>query len=235
MKLKKIASLALAGIMAVSMLTACGEGGKNEGNEGANSQLPATSAAVDYANQTLSAYAKDYMTYKSSNWLNDELKKVATDTSKFEADDIKKVFFNDPSLDTNKNNNDFNKDMAAKIADDMKAANKAEVYDYTENSNYFKNLPANGSSQTMVWVYTVSGAVNEKVAVNEAAGHFSRWMADQKYIGSTVPNASDYDAKFEVEISTIKVTNSSLTLDESAWVIAIAATQNVTKTASSQV
>ncbi len=231
MKLKKIASLALAGIMAVSMLTACGEGGKNEGNEGANSQLPATSAAVDYANQTLSAYAKDYMTYKSSNWLNDELKKVATDTSKFGADDIEDVFLNNAHI----NANDFNKDMAAKIADDMKAANKAEVYDYTENSNYFKNLPANGSSQTMVWVYTVSGAVNEKVAVNEAAGHFSRWMADQKYIGSTVPNASDYDAKFEVEISTIKVTNSSLTLDESAWVIAIAATQNVTKTASSQV
>ena len=233
MKLKKIASLALAGIMAVSMLTACGEGGKNDGNEGANSQLPATSAAVDYANQTLSAYAKDYMTYKSSNWLNDELKKVATDTSKFGAADIEKVFRNDGSLHINAN--DFNKDMAAKIADDMKAANKAEVYDYTETTDYFKNLPANGSSQTVVWVYAVSGAVNEKVAVNRAAGHFSSWMAGQNYIGHTVPNDPDYDAKFEVEISTIKVTNSSLTLDESAWVIAIAATQNVTKTASSQV
>ena len=31
MKLKKIASLALAGIMAVSMLTACGEGEKRQG------------------------------------------------------------------------------------------------------------------------------------------------------------------------------------------------------------
>ena len=34
MKLKKIASLALAGIMAVSMLTACGEGAGNGGNGG---------------------------------------------------------------------------------------------------------------------------------------------------------------------------------------------------------
>ena len=38
MKLKKIASLALAGIMAVSMLTACGEG---TGNGRAELQQPA--------------------------------------------------------------------------------------------------------------------------------------------------------------------------------------------------
>ena len=41
MKLKKIASLALAGIMAVSMLTACGEG-TNNSNSGSSSSQPTT-------------------------------------------------------------------------------------------------------------------------------------------------------------------------------------------------
>ena len=45
MKLKKIASLALAGIMAVSMLTACGEGTGNNTNPPASS-TPTTSAGL---------------------------------------------------------------------------------------------------------------------------------------------------------------------------------------------
>ena len=45
MKLKKIASLALAGIMAVSMLTACGEG-TNNGDSGSSSSQPTTASVV---------------------------------------------------------------------------------------------------------------------------------------------------------------------------------------------
>ena len=45
MKLKKIASLALAGIMAVSMLTACGEG-TNNSNSGSSSSQPTTASVV---------------------------------------------------------------------------------------------------------------------------------------------------------------------------------------------
>jgi len=46
MKLKKIASLMLAGIMAVSMLAACGEGKDNGGNSGSSSSQPTTSGVV---------------------------------------------------------------------------------------------------------------------------------------------------------------------------------------------
>ena len=42
MKLKKIASLALAGIMAVSMLTACGEGGNGSSSSSSENTTPAT-------------------------------------------------------------------------------------------------------------------------------------------------------------------------------------------------
>ena len=60
MKLKKIASLMLAGIMAVSMLAGCKSGNANE-NPGEQPENPVVSNAADYANQTLSAKDKDYM------------------------------------------------------------------------------------------------------------------------------------------------------------------------------
>ncbi|OUQ37141.1 hypothetical protein [Faecalibacterium sp. An121] len=56
MKLKKIASLALAGIMAVSMLTACGEGG-NGNNGGENPPADqGTSAGLSAEILNMSAY-----------------------------------------------------------------------------------------------------------------------------------------------------------------------------------
>ena len=58
MKLKKIASLMLAGVMAVSMLTACGSndgaGNGNNGNENPD-PTPATTSVVDAVNKGQSA------------------------------------------------------------------------------------------------------------------------------------------------------------------------------------
>ena len=57
MKLKKITSLALAGIMAVSMLAGCSNGGNNGGNSGDNGTVitPATSSVVEAVNKGQSA------------------------------------------------------------------------------------------------------------------------------------------------------------------------------------
>src|SRR5699024_293669 len=58
MKLKKIASLMLAGVMSVSMLTACGSNGNtgngNNGNENPD-PTPATTSVVDAVNKGQSA------------------------------------------------------------------------------------------------------------------------------------------------------------------------------------
>ena len=223
MKLKKIASLMLAGIMAISMLTACGDN-SDEGE--ANSQVPATSNVVDYANQTLSAVSKEYMTYKSSASLDAELKKAATDTSKFSAANISTVFQSgDPENDEN-----YNYAMAGKIADDMSGVEAYSNESYTGHG--FDVMPANKDSKTIVWVYTVSGALNEKQAVEAAATHFSNWM-----VGSVLTKTLDngkYDAKYTAEISALKVTNSSMQVG-SAWVVAISTTQKVTKASNTQV
>ena len=63
MKLKKIASLALAGIMAVSMLTACGEGGKKE-EDPSSSEVTTVSGAAEALNAALSQ-KKDVIKFES--------------------------------------------------------------------------------------------------------------------------------------------------------------------------
>ncbi|OUN67948.1 hypothetical protein B5G12_13275 [Faecalibacterium sp. An58] len=63
MKLKKIASLALAGIMAVSMLTACGEGGKKE-EDPSSSEVTTVSGAAEALNAALSQN-KDVIKFES--------------------------------------------------------------------------------------------------------------------------------------------------------------------------
>ena len=59
MKLKKIASLMLAGIMAVSMLAACGEGKDNGGNAGSSSSQPTTSGIVAEVQNGIKVYNDD--------------------------------------------------------------------------------------------------------------------------------------------------------------------------------
>ena len=106
---------------------------------------------------------------------------------------------------------------------------------YTHN-NYgdhdFTMVPADKESKSIVWVYTVSGVLDEEMAVNVVAGSMSEWMAEN-YLGKPIDDGN-YDCDYTAEISALKVTNSNLTV-ESAWVIAIAVTQNVTKAANAEV
>ena len=69
MKLKKIASLALAGIMAVSMLTACGEGSNEIVNPNPD-PAPSTSDVVSAFENAAEAYTKATINVKESSMLN---------------------------------------------------------------------------------------------------------------------------------------------------------------------
>ena len=69
MKLKKIASLALAGIMAVSMLTACGEGSNEIVNPNPD-PTPSTSDVVSAFENAAEAYTKATINVKESSMLN---------------------------------------------------------------------------------------------------------------------------------------------------------------------
>ena len=77
MKLKKIASLMLAGIMAVSMLTACG--GKTTGNEEEKPPVvdPVDTSFAASVNDLLSTEQKNVITFTNDSTLNGVLAKVA--------------------------------------------------------------------------------------------------------------------------------------------------------------
>ena len=79
MKLKKIASLALAGIMAVSMLAACGEG-TNNGNSGSSSSQPTTASVVSTVKNAIADKNSDLViTVEENTALNNAMKKYNED------------------------------------------------------------------------------------------------------------------------------------------------------------
>ena len=92
MKLKKIASLMLAGIMAVSMLAGCN--GSTPVDDDPASSTPVVSDVVEYANGALSGTEKGVFTFKSSTELDTALQAAANDKSKFSSKEIEDVFTN---------------------------------------------------------------------------------------------------------------------------------------------
>ena len=70
MKLKKIASLMLAGIMAVSMLAACGEGTDNGNAGSSSSEVPTVGGYTSTIYDALNGNSKELMTASSSSYLD---------------------------------------------------------------------------------------------------------------------------------------------------------------------
>ena len=213
MKLKKIVSLALAGIMAVSMLTACGEGADNDEN---NKVVP-TSNVVTYANNALTASQKEYGAFIGSSDLDTQLKAVATDAANFSANDIKTA--------SATMNPAWNNTMEGKL--------NGKLSGIVENT--WGTLPADKVARKYGWVLTVSGSISEESAIDAVVKAFATAIGNKQDVQKTMTIGTTlYNCEYSAEISALKVTNSSLD-NESAWVVAIVMTQKVTKAANSQV
>ena len=88
----------------------------------------------------------------------------------------------------------------------------------------FETAPADKASQCRSWLYTVSGSLDEKAAVQMAVKTVSTVDFPLE-----IEN-NKYTCEYSPEISALRVTNESLT-GESAWVVAIVVTQTVTEAA----
>ena len=219
MKLKKIASLMLAGIMAVSMLAGCKTA---SGNEEENNQIVPVTDVVTYANDALGADQKEALTYKASATLDGWIKDIATNKDNFTATEIQNA--NKTTSITGNHSK-----MTGKLTDKMKDANIIVT-------NSFNSLPADNASQSRGYVYVLGGVMDEAAAVKTAA----KWFADatigaSKGCPETIESGK-YNCEYSAEISALKVTNNSNDLSgESAWVIAFILTQDVSKTANAEV
>ena len=225
MKLKKIASLMLAGVMVVSTLAGCSGKETDKTDDKEDNEIVATSNAVTYANDALSASEKEYITVKASSTLDGWVKDIATDTGVFKASDIEYTYKNLTKAEGNINNSRNHQDaMRAKLIKKLKDSNVVCV-GYINTG--FKSVPADKKSQAGSLLYTVSGMLDEKSAV-ESVVSAVHGVECPKQIGNK------YNCEYTAEISSVKVTNDSLN-GESAWVIAVVITQNVTEAANVQV
>ena len=217
MKLKKIASLMLAGIMAVSMLAGC-KSAENNGEE-ENPVVPVASDAVTYANDALSAKEKEVMTFSGNAELDALLKKVATNPDNFSSVEIEYVNKN-YAVGSNLNSTGY--DLEDKIVDGLTGQR-------SDQFSSFNAVPTDRVSQKVVVVGTVSGNVDEKTAVqmfvDAYAGYFSSHFPD------TI--SSKYACDYAGEISVVKVASPEHS-DKTAWVMAIVATQTVTEAANAK-
>ena len=167
MKLKKIASLALAGIMAVSMLTACGEG-TNNGNSGSSSSQPTTASVVSTVKNAIADKNGDLViTVEENTALNNAMKKFNEDNTKLypEVDDatvrndvlnvVFDVFGDDHRL--------LSPDNMTSFVNDLKANEKTK-YRYAVVSNgagssadSVRTLAANAIAESMKDLQNVVG------------------------------------------------------------------------------
>ena len=233
MKLKKIASLMLAGVMAVSMLSACGEGsGNGNGNEDENKPVETVSNAVTYANDMLDSDMKEYVNFTSSTALDGWAAKYTTDTGKFSADAIEKAY-RDTTDNANGWGGNYHNKMEKQLTSDLKDANVLVVKQDTD----FQGMPADKVSQSKGTVMVLSGMLDEKSAVEAAVTTLGNWVGSTSVKCPETVKDSDgtvYNCDYTVEINAVKVTNDSLN-GESAWVISMVINQKVTKAANVQV
>ena len=217
MKLKKFAALALAGMMAVSMLAACSD--KTTTGEEEDNQIVATSDAVTYANDALSASMKEHATFKANPTLDGWVKDMATNTDVFSAANIADVYTNGTKVTYGKYGQDS---LRGKLKEKLKDSN--EIY-VDPSKDCFEADPADKSSQCTSVIYVLSGVLDEKSAVQMAVDT----LANDVDFPLEIKN-NKYTCEYSPEISALRVTNESLT-GESAWVVAIVVTQTVTEAA----
>ena len=230
MKLKKIAALALAGMMAVSMLAACSDKTTTD-NEEENNIVAAADAAA-YANDALSAELKEYITVKTSTTLDGWVKDIATDTSKFGSNDIAYTY--DKFLKASDNGT-----LGTPVSNHLPVLRKAlkeKVVDsnvvYTELGSFVETPVKGSDTRTTSLLYIMSGMLDEKTAVQSVVDYAITSSNMPDVIGTDAGNYKDnsHNCDYDVEISALRVANDSNS-GKSAWVIGMVITQTATKVA----
>ena len=176
MKLKKIASLALAGIMAVSMLAACGEG-TNNGNSGSSSSQPTTASVVSTVKNAIADKNSDLViTVEENTALNNAMKKYNEDNQHLYTQ-VVEATVRDEVLDDVFG--DFDNDHRMLDPDNMEnfvnslMANDKTFYRYAVVSNgagasadSVRTLAANAIAESMKDLQNVIGTNNKTVNIS---------------------------------------------------------------------
>ena len=222
MKLKKIASLMLAGVMAVSMLAACGES-----NSTTTPVVPpvddntAASAISAALNDQLFSKQADLLSFESNSKLASLLDRIAEDDEDFEIRDDLVRGAGRPTL-----LNPFGAD--ADVANIVNAAfNGTNPAVNMTNADILVNHDDN---QAYLYVYTVDGSMQDVDQIARAVmnGVFGNGLQDHVYDVAGIvdngftPERMDYEYKGYAEM--VKITNDNSS--DTAWVVAVLVEQH---------
>ena len=240
MKLKKIASLMLAGVMAVSMLTACNtannDGDDNQGDD--TIVTPVDDSFATAINGELSTAQKNTLTITADSSLEAMLNKVA---DKFDdhalqitAGDIVTSFVLDGQSTVPQ---DARHLMGLKDDASLTAAVNDTSWTpmgtkYVNNDNVtrlqWKYFAKNSSEETTLDFIIVDGGQTEEGLAHEVADQLKALMTEYRMPGEAKNvNGKDYDYDYTGHVASIKLDN--LRGDESFYVVAVEITKTPTE------
>ena len=220
MKLKKIASLMLAGVMAVSMLAACGDSSSTT-----TPVVPpvddntATSAISDALNDQLFSKQADLLSFESNSKLASLLDRIAEDDEDFE---IRDNLVSGAARPTLLAPGGVNADITNIVNAAFNGTNPAVVM---TNADIATNHDDN---RAYLYVYTVDGSMQDVDQIARAVMNGVNGLQDRVYDvagivdNGTIPQQTDYEYKGYAEM--VKITNDNSS--DTAWVVAVLVEQH---------
>ena len=230
MKLKKIASLALAGVMAVSMLTACGGNTIDDTQKPEEPDVtPSTSASAQTLVSNMSKEAQNKVTAVSNSDLDAALKNAVEDY--FSNADVVKygsMFEIDQKAYGEGQNDARDTDIGEALVTNLKP--------YTTEISKLNNLTDDKTDPfTAVEVYGVNGSVTDKDVLEQLGHKITQSVVGLKNEGtvngendneSNVAKYVDYD--YEVSVSIVTANGRVWGIDDTVKFVAVAVTRTGT-------
>ena len=218
MKLKKIASLMLAGVMAVSMLAACGES-----NSTTTPVVPpvdddtATSAISAALNDQLFSKQADLLSFESNSKLASLLDRIAEDDEDFEIRDNLVSGAGRPTL-----LNPFGADVD--VANIVNAAFNGT--NPAVNMTNVDILVNHDDNQAYLYVYTVDGSMQDVDQIARAVMNGVNGLQEHVYdvVGIVDSTALSQDYEYKGYAEMVKITNDNSS--DTAWVVAVLVEQH---------
>ena len=209
MKLKKIASLMLAGVMAVSMLAGCSGKTDDDNNGGAGTEVTPTSSTATTLRAELGGNARVNVKAVANNKLDSALKDAIDD------------YVNDSQLSL----------IAGKYyveGNDVRTWNVGKaVIKAMGNKNSIANdiVMTNDKTTTAVEIYAFDASVSDQAVLEWVANKIDTYVANYK----DKSDDGEYKYTYDLSASIVSKTNTFAGLTGGAKFVAFAVTQNVTE------
>ncbi len=232
MKLKKIASLALAGVMAVSMLAGCGEGISNSGSSSSEN----TSTASGYSkvladNLSDDVTDKKYVTFQDNAQDEAALRQSLNNLNTVAL--LKQSVGQKLECIDNWDQNGF-AEMLNDFADAVKFTDGVDIKESDLSMEWYSTDAYVNRTVKDGTVYVIDGAVGANEAVKQVAAKIEQYLKqlpedNTANLSSTSSNFDVYDYEYTVSVSVVnKAVNANNWSNASVTFIAVTVTRTAT-------